>query len=469
MAGVPVPVLTLTVTPPNGTATDYTRYLAWSGTSQSMGISQHFGRQGDTAVFPLVDEYVTTPNVIIPVMSQIKLVDTTAGQNVTLFAGVINDPILDVTSPTRNEWNLQCTDYTYYADNAIVHGTFINQTVDQIIVSLTRQANCGINATAVRSGGFVAPGPLLTSFVLNYSTLSDAWRKLAQLAGQVTPYGWYVDENLNLHFFDATSAINSGVTFTTSLGTTTGSGSTTEGHFHYQNSFGYEWDGTSIRNRIYVQGATQTIKHGSVATASPTDTFAGNGYQTSWPMRYTVTGSPALQVNGVATSVTVVGAGATSTATWQVVQNSIGAWSLITTGSAPSAGVVLKIWYDYQVPVVAVSNDYASQSAYNGPNHGVFAEYINDTSLLTANMALARAMRERTEYAFAAERLTFTTGEEFLGWVRAGETCTINNQFIPDTRRSYALGVIGSFIITENQVSFKEGGYRQQQLKAIRL
>lgn len=463
-AVVATPSLTLTVTPPGGSATDYSTRLSWSGAGQQPSISQNFGRQGDTAVLPLVDEYTTTPSMHIPVFSQVKLVDNTAG-GVTLFAGVCNDPIQVVTGPNRNEWHLHCTDYTFYADNAIVHGQWIGQTVDQIIVALTQQANCGITAATIANGGFVAPGPQLASFVLNYTTLSSAWRKLAQLAGQVTPYGWYVDEQRRLHFYDATTALSSGVTFTT---TPTGTGgSLTEAHISLDSQFAYEWDGTSVRNRIYVQGATQTVSYGTISNP-PTDTWLGNGVQTAWPLRYTVTGSPVLWINGVATSVTVVQAGSSSTATWQIAQDSIGKWSLLTTGAAPSQGVVIKLWYSYQVPVVASANDYRSQSQYTGPNSGVYAEYISDSSLTTVPMALARAMRERTEYAYAAERITFMTTEDWLGWVRAGQTCQINNTLVWNTQTSN-WGVNDVFIVIANQVNFGAGGYRQAQITAVRI
>ena len=49
------PNLTFTVTPPGGSPIDYTSKLAWSGAGQSPTINQQFGRQGDTAVFPLID------------------------------------------------------------------------------------------------------------------------------------------------------------------------------------------------------------------------------------------------------------------------------------------------------------------------------------------------------------------------------------------------------------------------------
>lgn len=462
---VATPSLTLTITPPGGAPIDYTSKLAWAGAQQQLGITQNFGRQGDTATIPLVDEYSGTASSFhVPVLSRLTLYDNLAAQ--VLFAGVVVNPVLTWQGTNLNEWDLGCTDFTFYADNAVVHGVFIGQTVDQIVIALTRQANCGITAAAIRDGGHVAPGPQLASFVLNYATLSDAWRKLAQLASQVTPYGWYVDENLALHFYDATTAIPSGVTFTTTP-TATGAGSITEGHFDAGN-FSYEWDGASIRNRILVQGANQTIPHGPVLTTPPTDTWRGNGSQTAWPLRYTVTGSPHLYVNGVQTSVTTVSAGSAGTGAWQIIQNATGQWFL-TTAAAPADGTLLQIWYDYEVPVVAVANDHPSQMTYTGPNGGTFVEYINDTSLTTVPMALARAMRQRTEYAFAAERITFTTTPEWLGWIRAGQTCTIVNQYVPDAVNGYAPGLTDTFIAVANNVTFSDGGYRQAQITAIRI
>jgi hypothetical protein len=384
----------------------------------------------------------------------------------SLFAGVVTKPALKPTAARRNEWTLTCTDYTFYADNAIVNGTYFGWTVDQIIVDLTAKANCGISAATIRNGGYVAPGPQLASFVLNYTTLSTAWRRLAQLAGQVTPYGWYVDQNRALHFYDASTAQSSGVTFTTSP---TQGGVTGEGHIMLDDQFDYEWDGTSIRNRILVQGATQTIKHGTVGTTPPTNTWLGDGATISWPLRYTVTGSPQLHVNGVATSVTVANAGASASGQWIVQQNSVGSWYL-TAATAPAAGVKLQLWYDYQVPVVAVANDYPSQAQYTGPNGGVYAEYISDTSLTTVPMALARAMRQRQEYAFAAERTSFNSSPDWLGWVRAGQTFQYVNQYIPDSENGWSWGINDTFILIGNSVSFiNEGGYRQAQITAVRI
>lgn len=462
-----LPNLTLHITPPGLSTADYTRYLAYAGASSSMSITQNFGRQGDTATIVLVEDLqgLSSPNVIIPVLSQITLYDNTAGKS--LFAGVVTQPTL-IPSANRNEWVLHCTDYTLYADNAIVHGTRNGLGVDQIVVAMTAQANCGITAATVANGGFVAPGPVLTQVNLPYQTLSSAWRSLAQLASISTPYGWYVDEGRNLHFFDASTAISSGAAFTTSP-TASGLGSLTEGHQALDSQFSYQWDGTSIRNKILVQGASQTITPN--LDGDPTDQWLGNGTQTAWPLRYTVTGSPQLFVNGVSTQVTVLAGGTTTRAPgeWAIEQNAFGQWFLVN-NPAPANGYVIQIWYSYQVPVIAQASDVPSQSQYTGPNGGVFEEYISDSSLSTTSMALARAQREKTEYAFAAERITFNTTEEFWGWLRAGETFTVTNSLVLDSRNNYIGGLTNAvFLCVANTITFTHAGYRTMAITGVRL
>jgi hypothetical protein len=457
------PNLTLTLTPPGGSPYQVQHLLAYEGHSNQFTITQNFGRQGDTACLPLVDEYATgSPNIpYIEPMTLVDLYDGNCGK--TLFAGVANDPVLCVTGTNRNEWTLNCTDYTFYADNAICHGTWNGLTADQVVIDLTAQSDCGLHAVAVAGGGYVAPGPTLPNLILNYGSLSDAWRKLATLAGASTPYGWYVDQNLQLHFFDATTAIDSGVTFTSipSVG-----GSITQGHMLLDTTFAYEWDGTSIHNRILVQGATQTIAQPT--DGPPTDSWLADGFAQAWPLRYTVSGTPTLKVGGTETDVTSVSPGTAVTAAWSCQQNQYGQYFL-SAESPPPAGTTLQAWYSYQVPVVAQATDYGSVATYSGPNGGVFAEFISDTTLTTAPMALARAQQERQEYAYAAERVTFNSSEEFLGWVRAGDTFGFECQYIPDSERSWALGVSDTFICTANTITFGTGGYREMQVTGVRL
>lgn len=458
------PDLQLTVTPPGGSPTDYSQYMTYAGAYQQMGISQNFGRQGDTATITLTDDWQfrAHPQISIPVLSQIAIQDHTAGTS--LFAGVVTNPTLIVDGANRNEWALQCTDYTYYADNAIVQGTFNGFSVDRIVIALTQQANCGITAAPISQGGYVAPAPVLTEVNFNWVTLSSAWKTLAQLASSSTPYGWYVDDQRRLHFFDSSTAVSSGVTITT---TPTGTGgSTTQAHVMLGGSMQYDFDGTTIRNRIIVQGANQTVPTDIHKAA--TDTWKADGTQTSWPLRYTVTNVSRLTLNGTSTSATMVNAGAAASGAWTVQQNAIGQWFLVA-ATPPAFGKIIRIWYSYQIPIVAQANDYQSQATYNGPNRGVYTEYINDTSLTTTSMALSRARRERTEYAFAAERLTVTTGEDFLGWMRAGETVRFISSLVPDSQNGNTWGIDDTFLCISNQISWQSNGYRQMNMSAVRI
>ena len=259
------------------------------------------------------------------------------------------------------------------------------------------------------------------------------------------------------------TASQSGVTFTT---TPTTSGSTTEGHILLDSTTVYEWDGTSVHNRILVQGATLVIPQPTRGPA--TDTWLADGVTQAWPLRYTVSGTPSLRVGGVRTMVLSVVPGTAGAAPWTSQQNAYGQFFLYAE-YPPPAGTLLEAWYSYRVPVVAQATDYQSVAAYAGPNGGIFAEFVSDSTLTAVPMALARAQSERTEYAFAAERATFSTSEDFLGWVRAGQVLTYSNQYVPDSQRSWARGVDDTFLCTANTVTFGDGGYRRMQVTAIRI
>lgn len=463
---VAAPHLTFTVTAPGGSPTDYTRYLAWAGAQQQMTITQNFGRQGDTGVFPVVEDYASlgTPSIAILAMSQIALYDNTAGQS--LFAGVANSATQStIVNKTLNEWDLGAVDYTLYADNKDVHGIFFGWTVDQIVVSLVAQADCGITAATVADGGYVEPGPQLASYVLNFNPLSTAWRQLANLAGSTTPWGWYVDQNLELHFFPGTQALSSGVTFTTAATT---AGSLTEGHILLDSQNAYQQDGTSLSNRILVQGANTTVPGGSPTTKGATDTWRADGTQSAWPLRYTVSGTPILYVGGVAqTGLIVAPSGASASGAWVVEQNTVGQYFLVAQ-TAPAYGTLIQIWYTYLEPVVMQASDYTSIAQYPGPNGGIYGQFVSDSSLTTAPMAMARAQQMRAEYAFVVERFTFNSSPDFIGWVRAGWTCYVVDQFAYDIQ-ALAWGVSDTFVIIANTVTFGDGGYRTMQVTAVRI
>jgi hypothetical protein len=461
---VPRPDLQLLVTPPGGAEVDYTKYFTYDGANQEASITQNFGRQGDTALLPLVVEHNGALPFAVPPMSQIRLHDSYCGQ--TLFGGVITNPASGWQGPNLGEFDLNCTDYTFYADHSIVRfpASGVAQP-DAIVVGLTNGANCGISAATLADGGYVAPGPALPQWTLGYTTLSGAWRSLATACGQVTPYGWYVDDTRRLHFYDQDSALDSGVTFTTSPTT---AGSITQGHIMADSTFLWENDAGSLVNRVLVQGATQAITYS--LSRDSTDHWLSDGYNTSWPLRYTVSSSPApvLYVGGVQQTVTLLDSGEAPSGAWSVIANSNGGYFLVS-ATAPYAGAEIRLWYAYEAPIIMQATAPQSIATYTGPNGGVFSEYISDSSLTTPPMALARAQQDRAEYAFAVQRITFNTSPEFMGWVRAGYVFTVDAATIQDPQRGYAMGVNDQFICTANQITFGSGGYRTCQITGVRL
>jgi hypothetical protein len=462
--GVPAPDLQLLITPPGGAEVDYTKYLTYEGANQQMTITQNFGRQGDTALFPLVVEHSGALPFSIPPMSQVKLHDTRVGQ--TLFGGVITNPAFCPLGPNLGEFDLGATDYTFYADHATVRfaPSGVSES-DRIVVDLTNGAGCGITAATTANGGFVAPGPALPQWSLGYVALSSAWRTLATQMGQVTPYGWYVDDERQLHFYDQGSALDSRVTFTTSPAT---AGSITEGHVLLDTTFLWENDATSLVNKVLVQGATQAITYS--LSRGPTDHWLSDGYNTSWPLRYTVSGSPApvLYVNGVDTTVTTEDSGEAPSGAWSIIANANGGYFLVA-AAAPYANAEIQLWYAYEAPIIMQATDAQSIATYPGPNGGVYSEFISDSSLTTPTMALARAQQDRQEYAYAVQRVTFNTSPDFLGWVRAGYVFTLDCALIQDPNRGYAMGVNDQFLCTANTITFGEGGYRTCQITGVRL
>jgi hypothetical protein len=447
---------------------DYTQYCEQS----SYYITQNFSRQGDTATFYLVDEHPGDPtngipvslNVAIPALSTIELIDVGLGQ--TIFGGLTTMPQLKYQGPNLSTWQLDCVDWTYLSDRAIVVGDFQNLRVDQIIASLVGQAACGVNL------GSIQMGPSLPRVKIIYETLSTALKKLANTASTSSHFGWWIDENQNLQFYDQFHAPASGVTFSDALSDLAtlapdGSGNLNLGTYDWT-TWWYFFDGTAVLNQATVRGGTYAN--------TQTDTFVGNGAQTTWPLTYTpdstvTTKALSLTVGGVAQTISVQ-QGSSASTQWVIAQNAVGAWFLVASQgtAAPASGAVINLTYTYDAPVVARVEDSASISRYASlPNRGVFGVYIADSSLNNIGAAQIRGLQEVNTFSEPQERVQFTTNESWLGHVRAGQSVRVKNQVTPDSLRSMAPGINDSFLITQARINGKVGGYRTYYLTAVRI
>lgn len=416
-------------------------------------ISQNWSRQGDTATIYLADEHPDSPlslSYTVSPLATIVLTDTTL--NTTLFSGVVTTPKLTWAGPNLALWELACADWTYLADRAVVVGDYLNQTADAIVKSLTSAAACGITTNNVQAG------PTIPRAQFIYDSLSNAWTKITKLASLTATYGWYVDENQDLHFYPLLNAVSSGWTFTDLL-TDTGAG-----YAHYDTGWDYLWDASSIRNSATVRGASYD--------AQQSDLFVGNGSQASWPLTYTPNTSnlkPTLTVGGVTKTVgTQDGTGATTQ--WVIVQSASGSWFLTpNTDPVPASSTVISFTYTYQAPVLSRAQDQASITKFHSlPNGGVFGIYIADTSLQSVLTAKSRGQREIHTYSEPQERAEFTTTADFSGHVRAGQLITFKSRFVPDSLNSYNPGINDNFLVLQNRISGSPGLYRTYQITAVR-
>lgn len=434
--------------------TDYTQYLeqgTWT-------ITQQYTRQGDTATFYLVDEFQNEPNtpplphIYVPAMAEITLTDLGLGQ--VLFAGIVTAPEVQYDGPNRLYWTIQCTDWTYFADHGLITGDFVNFTVDQIVLLLVTQANCGITAASTNSGGFVVPGPVIPRIQFIYSTLSNALVSLISVASTYTSWGWYVDENLKLHFAPLLNVVNSGVTFTDDITQTPGN---TVGLYDTDN-FSYTWDGTQLRNRAVVRGA-------SFSTLQ-TDTWFGDGVTTQWAISQVPdtsrVSSASLKIAGTTTQVSIQ-SGTSATTPFIIVQNNIGAWFLVVNagvGTIPTTGQSIVLKYYFTAPIITQVDNVPSEHLYSSlPNHGVFATYILDINLKTLASAQQRGQAEVFAFGLPEERVQFQCTESFTGHVRAGQIITWSSEVVPDSTRGGAAGITDTFLVISNTIAASTEGY----------
>jgi len=444
--------------------TDYTQYLeqgTWT-------ITQQYTRQGDTATFYLVDEHASernTPpslNIYIPALATVTFTDLGLGQ--ILFAGLATAPEVQYDGPNRLYWSVQCTDWTYFADHGLITGDFVNFTVDQVVLLLVAQANCGINAALVANGGFVSPGPVIPRIQFVYSTLSNALVSLIQVASTYTSWGWYVDESRNLHFTPLVNVVNSGVTFTDDI---TAVDSNTVGHYDTDN-FTYTWDGTQLRNRAVVRGS-------SFSTLQ-TDTWYGDGITTQWAISQVPdtsrVSSASLKIAGTTTQVAIQ-SGTSATTPFVIVQNNIGAWFLVvnTGGTIPTTAQSIVLKYYYTAPIIAQVDNVPSQNTYASlANRGIFATYILDINLKTLASAQQRGQAEVFSFGLPEERLQIQSTELFGGHLRAGQIFTWVSAVTPNSSNSGLPGINDTFLIISNTIASSQHGYyyRTYQLTGAR-
>ena len=198
------------------------RALDWS-------VNQNFGRQGITAHLVWTDDFGTsrasytnpatgltepattagTPTFSIKPLNTVVMTDanTDMGGPYTLFSGIITTPKLVTYGPTWNEWQCDCIDFTTYADNILVQGTWLGNTADFIVKQLIKFANGQFGATVFTTNN-VKPGPVINKYRANWIPLSTALAQVARLASSTQDFAYFIDFARDVHFFSLTQNRN---------------------------------------------------------------------------------------------------------------------------------------------------------------------------------------------------------------------------------------------------------------------
>jgi hypothetical protein len=418
-------------------------------------ISQDWGRQGDTGTIYLTDEYASTPNFAVPANATVELRDLNLGQ--ILFGGLVPKPRRIVESPNLCTWMLSCTaSGTAYLNARTLTFDYTNWTADAIARDLLKQAACGVTSNHVQAG------PVIARFQGQNMSVTQALQKLCQLASTTSTFGWWVDGGLDLHFGSdlQTMAEPSGVTFTDQV---SGPATTITGHYTTDSQTYYEWDATTLKTRVLVQGSSITRRF--------TEQFLGDGTTRAWRLSYPYQTNPeyaAVVVNGTQyPSSSQSGA----TTPWILTQGAPGVWSLsVQPGAAPPAsGAVIEITYNYVLPVIAVVQSPEGIAASPGPNGGYWDSVVVDETLTDLASAQARGQRETAEYGLPQERATFRTSEAWAGWVSVGQSVVFQSATTPDQLRGYAAGIDDAFLIIQLRANGTAGGYRYLTITAVRI
>lgn len=342
----------------------------------SLEIEAVLTYQIDTASFKVRGDQPTEGEEVI-------IEDDSIGR---LFAGIITKVDLDDSSPNRtvNVWKVECDDYTALLDRRLVVETYENMTADTIFRDIVMKYCPGFTMNNVRSGA-----PNVEYIVFDYVLVSEAFKQLCEYVG----WHWQVDYFKDLHFFNpdelakpAPMVLRPG---------------------RYFRNLKHTIDTQGLRNRVYVRGGTML--------SNPfTYEVKADGVQRVWILPH----KPheiSLTINGVSKTVGIENVHEESQFDFLMnfQEKYVKASSHTPT---PPAGATLSFTYRYDIDVITMVEDVASQQAIAAVQggDGVYEHVIVDDSLTTLEAAEAAGYADLREHANPRVKGSFET--EVPGW-----------------------------------------------------
>lgn len=336
---------------------------------------------------------------------EVRVEDDALGR---LFGGIIDKVQFVDYSPdkTTKVWQVDCQDWTYQLDRKLVVETYQNMAADLIAKDIITKYGGGIFTTNhVQTGA-----PVVEYIVFDYKRPSECLKELAEYVA----WDWFVDYNKDIWFFDP-KAQNQPAPISLEPG----------GYFR---NVKHSIETTGLRNRVYVRG-------GTMLSDPWTYEVKADGAARAWALPH----KPhdiSLTVGGVAKTVGVENLH--NEADYNYMMNFQEKYVRASAQTAtPAAGTTLAFAYKYDIDVITMVEDIASQQAIAAVQggDGVYEHSIVDDSLTTIDAAEAAGLADLREHANPRVKGSFET--EVPGWT-PGQLVTIN---LPDR------GITGTFLV----------------------
>ena len=357
---------------------DKTSSIDWS----SLTYTEVLTKEVDTLDFVVKD----TPTKYVPSLGDEVVLSQDGGK---LFGGVVIERKESVLGGILIGYQISCKDWSYYLDGRLVVKSYENQTVEDIVLDIMSTYTTGFTVTHVKPGG-----PTIESMRFNYEQVSSALTKLAQAVG----YDWYVDPDMDLHFFDRETNV---APFDLD---------DTSGNFEWR-TLEINQSVVDIRNSIYVRGGNYKRP---IAEGDAIDVYEGDGTRQVFPLAYQYD-NIVVKKNGVSQSIGIDNI--TDPNTVDVLYNFTE--KIIRFPAAPTAGHDVVVYGDAYTPIIAQARDQTSVETY-----GEFQEVIIDKSITSVSEAQRRAISELTLYAQNTYEAGFKTTETGL---KSGQFITLSS------------------------------------------
>ena len=417
-----------------------------SSVETSVKIEQAVTRRGDTANLRVLDN---TGSLSVGRWSSIQVQDD---QSNLLFKGWATRIRQKAPAPNLRYFEIDAQDATVFLTSRLHNKTYINQYVTDIARDMVLNAvpSVGITCTNTPAG----QGYLMPLFRVNRGTIAAELTRLAKLASVGLIWDWFVDYNLDLHFFYASQAPTSSVVFTDQDPPLP-----TGWYWYDADSFWYETDDSQLGSQVTVRG-------GTYLSNAYLQTWVGNGSQTSFPLDYPpdtqAAGLPTVTLGGSAQTV-ALDSGGTATTQWVVSQSAVSqGWVLrVGTASAPGNGVVLQATYQYDLPILVTAKNQTQIAALsNLPNQGIFDRYIADTTMKSKTQAHARATAEISAYGQSYVNAQLSSQDVATAAAGIGDLAAGKKVRIINTR----LGIDTTLLIVKLQVKSRPGQFYRYEL-----